>query len=136
MAWITPKLDWNENDWINYDDWNRIENNILELKNYLVGIQYNVPTPVSTNTTRNNLSIDFLSSINRIENNLDAIRLAFLSPSDYLPKETWIVGKGFDYSDANRLEKNTKSLLDWGMLVYQSFRYCGTFNCGQGWGLG
>ena len=131
MAWITPKLDWNASNWINYDDWNRIENNILELCNYLISIQYSPPTPVSTNTTRNNLSIDFLSSINRIEANLDNIRLAFLSPADYLPKKTWTVGLGFDYSDANRLESNTNSLLNWGMTVFQSYRYCGAVTCGE-----
>jgi hypothetical protein len=80
-------------------------------------------------------SIDFLSSINRIEANLDNIRLAFFSPADYLPKETWTVGKGFDYTDANRLEGNTSRLLSLGMSVYQSYRYCGTFNCGESGGL-
>ena len=135
MTWITPKLDWNASNWINYADWNRIENNIKELKDYLVSIQYAPPEPVSTNTTRTVLSIDFLSSINRIENNLDAIRLAFLSPADYLPKKTWTVGLGFDYTDANRLESNTNSLLNWGMLVFQSYRYSGTFSCGESGGL-
>jgi hypothetical protein len=134
MAWIEPKLNWLESDYMNFVDWNRIENNILELRNYLVSIQYNPPA-ITTNTTRNNLSIDFLSSINRIEANLDNIRLAFFSPADYLPKETWTVSKGFDYTDANRLESNTSRLLILGMSVYQSYRYCGTFNCGETGGL-
>lgn len=136
MAWITPKVDWTISDNINFGDFNRIENNILELYTYLQSIQYNVPLPTTTNTSRTVLSIDFLSSINRIEANLDNIRIAFLSPSDYIPRKTWTVGKGFDFTDANRLEGNTSRLLNWGMLVYQSYRYCGTYNCGETGGLG
>lgn len=135
MAWITPILNWTAADEINYPDWNRIENNIQELYNYLVSIQYYPPAPVGTVTSRDNLSIVWLSTINRIESNLDALRVAFLTPADYLPKKTWFVGLGFDYTDANRLESNTNSLLQWGMLVYQSYRYCGTYACGDTGGL-
>lgn len=44
MAWITPKLDWLSTDSINYSDWNRIENNIAEVVNYLNNIQYPIPS--------------------------------------------------------------------------------------------
>jgi hypothetical protein len=135
MAWITPKLDWTISNFINFDDFNRIENNILELYTYLQSIQYTVPLPSATNTTRTVSSIDYLSSINRIENNLDAIRLAFINPIGYLGKKTWTVEMNFDYMDANRLEGNTNTLLSLGVLVYQSFRYCGTFSCGESGGL-
>lgn len=131
MAWMTPKTDWNATNAINYGDFNRIENNILELQTYLVSIQYAAPTPTATNTTRTVTSFDYISSINRIENNLDAIRQAFITPAGYLSMRTWSVGTKFDYNDANRLESNTKSLLDLGMNVYQSFRYSGSFVCGS-----
>jgi hypothetical protein len=136
MALITPKLDWIISDNINFADFNRIESNITELCNYLTSLGYTPPAPVTSNTTRTVSSIDFLSSINRIENNLENIKLTTISPIGYLGKKTWTVGKGFDYTDANRLETNTKQLYDLGLQVFQSFRYCGTFSCGQGWGLG
>ncbi|NRF91523.1 LamG domain-containing protein [Paenibacillus frigoriresistens] len=79
-------------------------------------------------------SIDYLSSINRIENNLDAIRLAFINPVGYLGKKTWTVGKTFDFNDANRLETNVKQLYDLGFTTFQNYRYCGTQTCGE-WGL-
>jgi hypothetical protein len=135
MAWITPKLNWTIDDYIHAVDFNRIENNILELYNYLVSLGYTIPTPASTNTTRTLSSIDFLSSINRIENNLDVIKSASISPIGYLGKKVWTVGIGFDYTDANRLETNTKQLYDLGLQVFQSFKYCGTFNTGQSGGL-
>lgn len=128
---INTRTDWAISEAINPEDWNRIESNMSEVSTFLNAIQYANTTP-SVVTNRTNISIDYLSSINRIENNLEALRVAFITPADYLPKKTWTVGKGFDYSDANRLEKNTKSLLDWGMLVYQSYRRCGALICGGG----
>lgn len=134
MAWITPKLDWVNTDSINYADFNRIENNIAEVAAYLNSIQYTMPT-LTTVTNRDKAFIDFLSSINRIEQNLESIRTNFMTPGGYLSAETWIGGKGFDNTDANRLESNVKLLMDFGLLVYQSFRYCGTFSAGTEGGL-
>lgn len=33
MAWITPKVDWTSDDYINFTDYNRICNNLDEVKN-------------------------------------------------------------------------------------------------------
>lgn len=135
MSLITPKIDWVSSDEINYTDFNRIESNILELHAYLTSLGYTIPIPISTNTSRTYSSIDFLSSINRIENNLENIKLASISPIGYVGKKTWVVGLGFDFNDANRLEGNTKTLYDLGLQVFQSFKYCGTFAAGQSGGL-
>lgn len=131
MAWVAPKVDWLPSDSINAADFNRIESNMVELVTYLNSIQYTMPA-LTTVTNRTQTSIDFLSSINRIETNLDSIRAAFLTPPEYGAKETWTLGKRFDYEDAIRLEKNVQILMDYGLLVFESFRYCGTFNCGDG----
>jgi hypothetical protein len=134
MAWITPKLDWTASNYMNAADLNRIENNIAEVAAYLNSINYSIPA-LTTVTSRDKTRIDYLSDINRIEQNLEAIRANFLTPAGYLPVESWTVGKGFDYTDANRLEANVKLLLDFGVLAYQNFRYCGTQTCGTDWGL-
>lgn len=134
MAWSTPKLNWTSDDSINAADWNRIEGNMVELVNYLNSIQY-YPPAMTTVTNRSMSSVDYLSSINRIENNLEAIKNAFLTPPGYGAKETWTVGKGFDYNDAIRLENNIKLLMDYGLLVYKSFRYCGAYIAGNGGAL-
>lgn len=130
MPWIAPKLDWLPTDAINAADWNRIENNTAEVAAYLNSIQYTMPAMTHI-TNRDQSYIDFLSSINRIENNLDAIRTAFVTPPNYQGKKTWTIGKGFDYTDAIRLEENVKLLMDYGLLVYKSFRYCGVPICGE-----
>lgn len=131
MAWITPKLDWLPTNSINAVDFNRIENNTAEVVAYLNSIQYTFPAMTHV-TNRTQTSIDFLSSINRIEQNLETIRSLFLTPAGYEPSKVWTSGKGFDNNDANRLEKNIKLLMDYGLLVYESFRRCGDTVSGDG----
>jgi hypothetical protein len=134
MAWIAPKIDWTDDDKINFADFNRIENNLNEVAAYLNSIQYSIPAMTSV-TNRTISSIDFISSINRIEQNLETIRINFVTPPSYIPGKTWTVSKGFDYTDANRLESNLQLLLDYGLLVYKSFRRCGALICGDQGGL-
>ncbi|MFD1953743.1 hypothetical protein ACFSL6_17655 [Paenibacillus thailandensis] len=130
MAWIAPKLDWNALDRINAVDFNRIENNTQEVANFLNSIQYTLPA-MTFITNRTQTSVDTLSSINRIEENLELIRTHFMTPPGYPGAETWTTGKPFDYTDANRLELAVELLMDYGVLVYKSFRYCGAAICGE-----
>ncbi|MCA0754900.1 hypothetical protein KP806_07545 [Paenibacillus sp. N4] len=132
MAWIAPKLDWTSDDSINAEDWNRIENNTAEVVIYLNSIQYAMPV-LTTITNRTQAHVDYLSSINRIEQNLEAIRSAFMTPVGYPGAVTWVSGKPFTPEDAIRLEQNVMMLLETGFLVYESFRYCGATTCGEGW---
>lgn len=134
MAWIAPKIDWTNDDYINYADFNRIESNTKEVAAYLNSIQYAIPA-LTTTTTRSPASTDFISSINRIENNLETIRTNFVTPPGYGPKEVWDVEKGLDSAEVNRLELNLKLLMDYGLIVYQSFRRCGDTICGDQGGL-
>jgi hypothetical protein len=134
MAWIAPKLDWTAKDSINAVDWNRIENNIVEVVAYLNSIQYVMPAFTSV-TNRTQTYVDTLTSVNRIEQNIDSIRLAFLTPPSYQPKKVWTSGKGFDNLDAIRLEQNIKLLMDYGLIVFRSFRYSGAAICGNGGGI-
>jgi hypothetical protein len=76
-------------------------------------------------------SIDKLSSINRIEQALEYIRTRFVTPIGYLGTRTWDVTSLFSNADAIRLETDVNMLYQLGILVYQSFTYCGTQNCGE-----
>lgn len=134
LIFYDPKINWLSTDSINADDFNAIEWNGDTVTQLLESIQYVMPT-LTTVTNRTQTSVDFLSSINRIETNLDSVRAAFLTPPGYGAMETWTSGKGFDNTDAIRLENNIKLLMDYGLLVYQSFRYCGAATCGDGGGL-
>lgn len=121
---------WVSTDKINYGDFNRIEKNIKLTRDYLTGLTYAIPSITIVNT-RDNTYIDYLSSINRLETNLETIRTNFVTPSGYPGTQVWVVGDGFDYTDANRLEEDIRLLFQAGENAYESFKYCGTFYCGE-----
>ncbi len=128
--WIEPKTDWNNDDFLEAADMNRVEGNTQELANLLRGLQYNVPE-LTVVTNRDTSSIDLISNINRIENNIEALRDRFVTPEGYQDAKTWSVGAGFTYLDAIRLENNLK-LLHWAFqAAKKNLRYCGTFACGE-----
>lgn len=130
MSWINSKLDWAEEDYINPEDWNRIESNTNEVATMLTNIQYTVPQLIII-SNRDYTGIDFLSSINRIENNIESLKDIFLTPPGYQDTKTWLLGMGFGYLDAIRLENNLKLLYEWIPKVKDGFKYCGVYSCGE-----
>jgi hypothetical protein len=134
MAWITPKTNWTSSDYYNFADLNRVENNINELRIYLVSIGYLIPA-ITVNTTRINTSYDLVSSINRIENNINTIRLAFVTPGDWQSTITWDYTTKFTEAHANRWESSVFNLYTLAQNVYASFTYSGTFASGNQGGL-
>lgn len=131
---IDVKTDWVSSNSANFQDFNRIEANIATAKSYLTSISYTFSAATSV-TNRTITYIDYISSINRIENNLDDLRANFLTPPGYGAKDTWVAKKVFDYNALNRLELNIKLLMDYGALVFNSFKYCGATICGDTGGL-
>ena len=129
MAWITPKLDWKATDYFNADDLNRIENNTAEVVAYLQSIDFAAPD-ITTVTGRTMLSIDYLSSINRVEQNIQAIIDDLLYQSSLITK-AWTQKLDFDYQDANRLENNLYLLYTYSQRAAACRVYCGTFACGE-----
>ena len=127
---ITPKVDWNSNDYYNFEDLNRVESNIQFVADYLVNTGYTIPLE-SIVINRDMLSIDFISSINRVERNLDSIRTNLVTPPNYGDMKVWSKGLGFNFEDANRYERNLLLLYKWAELIAQSFKYCGDFYCGE-----
>jgi hypothetical protein len=128
---MSYKTNWLSTDFLSASEMNRIENNINLLAIHLRSIQYQIPSlEVKTNRTR--VSIDYLSDINRIEQNLEVLRLRFLTPPNYLEAKVWTKVKTFDYNDANRLEANTQLMREYADRVVSSFRYCGAINAGGG----
>jgi hypothetical protein len=128
---MSYKTNWLSTDFMSAAEMNRIEDNINQLATHLRSIQYQIPTlEVKINRTRE--SIDYLKDINRIEQNLEVVRLRFLTPPNYLPTKVWTKEKAFDFNDANRLEANTQIMRDYADKVVSSFRYCGAINVGGG----
>jgi len=127
---VDPKTDWNEEDYYNFGDLNRVETNTQLIAQYLHSLGYVIPLEAII-TNRTNESIDYLSSINRVERNLDSIRTNMITPPGYETMKVWNKEMGFDYTDANRLENNLVLLYEWAIRLEKSMKYCGTFNCGE-----
>jgi hypothetical protein len=137
MAWITAKTDWNVDDYYNFDDLNRVENNTDYIYDELVNLGYS-PTLSTINTSRTKSSIDYYDDINRIESNIKALADASYDPLGWLEPETdWIsVYKVFDYNDANRLESNLVNLKSMIENIDAELEYCGIIISGEDFHLG
>lgn len=127
---INPKTNWTSEDYYNFGDINKVETNMQIVANYLESIGYTIPLENIVNN-RDMLSIDFISSINRLERNLDSIRTNMITPPSYEDMKVWTNKIGFNFEDANRYEKNLLLLYKWAQLIYESYKYCGTFSCGE-----
>ncbi|WP_010498550.1 hypothetical protein [Paenibacillus elgii] len=126
---ITVKRDWKPDDILSFNAFDRLETNTKVLRDMFVSIQYSIPAQTYV-MNRTMSYIDFLSGINRIEQNVEAIRAASFTPPGYPGFETWSIGKGFDYTDMNRLEEDIYLLFTTAEKIYESIVYCGTINCG------
>ena len=129
---ITPKTNWVASDYYNADDLNKVEANTQYVAEYLENMSYIMPVLV-INTGRDITHIDFISSINRVEDNIESIKNKFITPIGWQDKKNWVIGKGFDYMDANRLETNLYLLYTLAKVVKENIIYSGTFNCGTDW---
>lgn len=130
MAWVTPKTDWTENDLYNYFDLNRVETNIDVVVELLSLFGYEVGTYTFIKD-RTEVDIEYLSSVNRLEDILDDLRIKFGStPNGWGAKRIWNLESRFTYLDANRWENNTILMKDFILLAYYNYKYCGTFYSG------
>lgn len=130
MAWITPVTNWTTSDYYNAGDLNRVENNTDHLRTALIALGYSIPS-ITTNVSRINESYDDLTSINRIESNLNEIKNNFVTPTTWQEAKTWTATTPFSVDDANRWESNQLALYNLSITIPQSFRYSGTFNLSQ-----
>ena len=103
MAWQTPKTNWKSTDYFNYQDYERIRNNILYLKE-LVDQVYATIT-LDTMTAKSGYS-DFVyaDEFNAFENNLDKIK-KWITTVGIGSKQTFYDnGATPNYTELNRIE--------------------------------
>lgn len=121
MAWITPKTDWKaeydgagiyQGDYFNIEDYNRIKNNLMHIRNLATELFYGVPVisvgadkhyPIANSPDFNNDNI-FADEINLIEDGLQAID-DFISLFIHGEKKTFYPNGSFiGYAELNRIE--------------------------------
>lgn len=127
----TPKIDWTSEDYINYEDFNRIINNINTI-NCLIGYFKNIKILKEDIESINMKTIPFAFFFNEIEESIKE-----LSQNGYLniefeePKTDWISNEPISYKDINRIERNIKILYEYYRYNIDSIPKCGMVLAGE-----
>lgn len=129
MTWQTPKTDWSPEDFYNFEDLNRVENNVEVLMELLT--YFNVTLVLPTNRTRTMKTIELAPSLNRVENNIRLLGQRYRPKQWIEPKINWRYNMTFTYVDANRLEINLKIIYALYRGNYDSWARCGSYTCGE-----
>lgn len=130
MAWIAPKLDWTKDDFYNFEDLDRIENNTEVIAEIMVALGHPAPlSPIVKN--RDIKRIEFADSLNRIESNINVLGQPYKPNGWQDPKLDWQANTAFNYSDAIRLESNLALLYFYYKGNYDAIPVCGMMYCGE-----
>lgn len=132
--WIEPITNRTQSDivnktpkgFINDLDLNRIENNCDYLAEQLNKYGYFVV--ISTKTDWSMDEFPSATEINRIRDNINALLEAYFKMPGSPDIRYW---NSLNWQDANSLEQNLLNINTLLGLMVQSFKYCGTFVCGE-----
>lgn len=112
MAWITPKTDWKAEydgtgafvgDYVNIEDYNRIKNNLLFIRDMAEDFFGNIPQ-ITVSADKTYSDYYYADEWNQIEDGLDAIVNA-TGIWNVGPKQTFYDNGHFiTYSELNRIE--------------------------------
>lgn len=110
--WTTPKTDWTESDYFNAQDYNRIMNNILFLKDFAFKL-FGEFELEEMDGNKSYYSLIFARNLNAIEDNLDAINqntymLPIGTKMSFSPN-----GNTPLFSEYNRIEQGLWQLHQW-----------------------
>ena len=126
-SWQTPKTDWISTDYYNYDDLDRVEENTEYLDDEFTTLGYTVSTTTYTYPRSRTSFNHYYDDMNRIENNILAIKDGTWEPLTWTtPVTSWAsVSQAFGFGDANRLEQNLYYLKEMLDNIKLAFLYCG-----------
>lgn len=119
VAWSEPKTDWYGytdatgqyvGDYFGYRDFNRIKNNLDELKTIAEASYTYITIPWITITTRSNNDLVSLEDMNDIEENLDNLNSASVSLD--IGSVRFTENTALTYQELNRIESACLSLYE------------------------
>ena len=125
------KTDWLPTDYYNFEDLNRVEQ-ATEIVRDRIAIFRGENVPIDIVTNRSESHIEFADSLNRIENNILQLKLTFPNTALFeFSKTDWVHDTPFDFSDANRLERNLYDMFYAIEANISNIPYCGQIIAGQ-----
>ncbi len=135
-TWQTPVTNRTSSSYYNYTDVNRVDNNIRYLEEY-VNANVGLVATLQTYTTQDNSKYGTSDLINLLESNINTVKevLSYDPPSWVILAESWVGNDAFFYTDANNLEQNLATLKYNFEQIFQSLRFCGTFQVGTDFNL-
>jgi hypothetical protein len=126
------KMDWLPSDYYNAEDLNRVEQATLTVRDKVATFRGQLVQIDGTNTTRTESTIEFADSLNRIETNILRLILTFPNTTIFQEMKTdWTHDVPFDFSDANRLEKNLYDMYYNIENNISNIPYCGEIIAGE-----
>lgn len=104
MAWTEPKTNWTKDDFFNIEDYMRITNNIMYLKDFLDSLFYGL-SDLQLMSEKNISEPIYAREINDIENNIELLnietyKLEIGDTKEYFPNQ-----RTMDFNELNRIEK-------------------------------
>ena len=104
MAWTEPKTNWTKDDFFNIEDYSRITNNIMYLKDFLDSLVYGL-SDMQSMSEKNISEPIYAREINDIENNIELLnietyKLEIGETKEYFPNQ-----RTMDFNELNRIEK-------------------------------
>jgi len=148
-TWTAPTLDWASTDYINFDDFNKIEENTEYIYDEMVAhINSQIPTPQVTytgtytvvgrsgfKTDRDIDWIDFYDDYFAIDNNIAFLKSYLADWPEWATYQTtrtnWIPLAVIDYTDINRFESNNYYLYLVIQAIITELKICGTAYSGE-----
>lgn len=103
--WLEPKTDWVSSDYVNYQDYNRIKNNIAYLKSlaFLLYKPFECDDDLGDDKTSYS-DFPYADEFNSLENNLDCIRAHTFAFFGDEAKQWYPNNRTPTFEDLNRLE--------------------------------
>ena len=106
MAWTTPKTNWVSTDFINFEDYNRIIDNLAYIKD-LADKYYSIIGYVEQEDVADEYVLPFISLYNTVEQNLEELNEATYQFAIGDTKTFAINQPYIDYAELNRIESAT-----------------------------
>lgn len=108
--WIEPKANWSATDYVNTEDYNRIKNNLAELRD--MAIRLYPEFSIVVNPDKAQSDYPYADEINQLEANLDTIR-GHTFPFQTGLRRTYYDNQPYiDWQELNRLESACKLIHD------------------------